>query len=80
MVLCLCLWGKKKNPCSEFEPVLLYTKAINEVHKVFQTLNNYMVSIQDLQYLLEPWEYWGLLVLHLFEFETADTVGVYIEA
>lgn len=39
-----------------------------------------MVSIQDLQYLLEPWEYWGLLVLHLFEFETADTVGVYIEA
>lgn len=43
MVLCLCLWGKKKNPCSEFEPVLLYTKAINEVHKVFQTLNILLV-------------------------------------
>lgn len=32
-------WGEKTFECFEFKPVLLYTKAINKVYKVFQTLN-----------------------------------------
>lgn len=78
MVLCLMSWGKK-NQCSEFEPVLLYTKAINKVHKVFQTLNIWLVfKISSI-----CWNhgntgvYWYCICLNL---KTADTVGVYLEA
>lgn len=37
-------WGKKKPQCFEFKPVLLYTKAISKVHKVFLTLHLWLVS------------------------------------